>query len=48
MPSPNICAYKKFITIVLNNKINYTTVTLTKKKKLIANFAWKTIKLLHY
>lgn len=39
MLSSNICTYTKFVTTVMNNKVNYTTVELVEKKKIIANFA---------
>lgn len=46
--SPNVCAYKEFIAIAINNKSNYNIVAMAKKKKIMANFVWETMKLLYY
>lgn len=45
MPSSDAHAYKEFIATAINNKASYIMMAIVKKKKLIANFAWKITKL---
>lgn len=47
-PFSNICAYREFVAMTINNKKNYIIVIVAKEKAFTPNYAWKTIELFYY